>query len=214
MVASSVTQGTNGYLSHDQVSSIQNLFLLELKNKDFVLGTVTRRPNALTPMASILLLLIGVVVAGVFGFAAGWAVGLITAAIFVVLGVAAFVSARRQKRLDEDGKLLSATISNVSGRGRAPGVTTLMRILGIIGFLIDLFSDSSYQERRALNSGLGGFQPADFYEVRITYTATTPSGSQISGVAKQNRPELRGSLPIEGDPLVLLYVDDGLYKLM
>src|SRR5690242_9819199 len=130
MVASSVTQGTNGYLSHDQVSSIQNLFLIDLKNKDFVLGTVKRRPNALTPMTSILLLLIGLVVAGVFGWAAGWTIGLIIAAVFVALSVAAYVSAQRQQRLDQQGNLLPAIISSVSGRGRAPGVTTLMRILG------------------------------------------------------------------------------------
>jgi len=206
-------------LSRDQLTSVQNLFLLNLANKDFLLGTKKRRPNVPTLAIPIIIflivfILIGCPAAGAAGTSdsSNTLIGL--AVIFGIPGVIFFfLSIRAYRRallLDTEGKLLQATITSISTHERDKRINVILwsiAILVIILALIDMFSGGS---------GSGGADtPGDYYQVVVEFTATTPTGEQISGKAKQNRPDLReNGLPVEGDPLVLLYVDDGLYKLM
>jgi len=207
-------------LTRTQLTHVKNLFLVNLGNRDYLLGTRKRRPGAPTLFVPILILLLGIVVAGCPAAAAAGTPGgkdtLIGLAVIVglpcLIGIALSVRAyQRARRLDDAGQLLQGTITGVSTRERTQAATVIVWIVAIVLIIIallDAFTTSS-------GASTGTPTPEAFFEVAIDYEVTTPTGKKINGRAKRNRPDLRSNgLPQEGDPMLLLYADDAQFQVM
>jgi hypothetical protein len=213
-------QSAGRLLSREELTSVKNLFLLNLANKDFLLGTKKRRPNVPTLIVPILIVLLVVFLvvittAGTSDTGNSGNVLIGSIVLFVIPGLIGigltFRAYRRALLLDTEGKLLQGTISSISVYEHSKFVTVLLWALAIVVIIlaiIDTFSGNGS------GSSWGG-PSGDSYVVTIEYTVTTPTGRQISGKAKHNRPDLRANgLPQEGDPIVILYRDDSLFKPM
>lgn len=187
-------------LTRENLTSVKNLFVLNPANISYLQGTSARPFGAPTMTGSLVFLLLAAILGGcpLAGAAStpdsGSLMGLaLILGVPCLLGTAwAYRRYRHAVRL-EKGVLLQATITGVSTSEsvRAANFWATVRA-ALIGM-----SDNSY------------------YELALQFTATTPNGTQVSGTAIQNRPDLRGSLPPQvGDPLVILYVDDTQYKVL
>ena len=75
---SATIQSAGRLLSREELTSVKNLFLLNLANKDFLLGTKKRRPNVPTLVVPILIVLL---VTGLLGHVLWPMIGVSVAAI-------------------------------------------------------------------------------------------------------------------------------------
>jgi hypothetical protein len=210
-------------LDRAQVSSLKDVFLLNPAHQGFALGNTTTLPESWNLMIPVILLILGIIVSGITAAAVvgtgagGWIAVAIVAGVFLFMVVGSYRAYRRKSRYEMQGKLLQATLTDISTYERPPIQRAALKLLNIVMLIIgiiDFFSESgsSYRYRRNPTTP---FAENNLYEIRVSYKATTPTGATLEGKAKRNRPELRGeSLPQPGSTLLLLYLNDQEYKVL
>jgi hypothetical protein len=205
----------------EHLAEVEDLFLINPANTDFVLGKTQRRVQSSTrPLPLLMFALVVVLVACPLSTALTatqnqlviWVLVLVL--VVAVPGgygvVRAYQNYQRDLRLDLQGKLLQATITGVSTRERTEAAQTAVSLLQIGVLILDIISMFS-----GGNTSNSGSVNNDFYELSILYKVTTPTGRGIEDVAARNRPDLRTTrLPEVGESVLLLYVDDANFKVM
>lgn len=209
-------------LDRAQVSTLKDVFLVNPAYTDFALGNTTHLPERATLVVPMILLILGISVsaitaAAVVGTGAGgWIIVAGVAGIFLFLIQRSYSAYRRDSRYQKNGKLLQATLTDISTYERPPIQRAALKLLNIVMFILDIidfFSESS--SRRYRRNPTTPYAENNLYEIRVEYKATTPSGATLEGKARRNRPELRGqSLPLPGSSLLILYVNDQEYKVL
>jgi hypothetical protein len=224
MSSSSLPLNPGVTLDRAQISNLKDVFLLNPNYRDFALGNTKNLPERATLVVPLLLLILGIVVssitaAAVVGTGAGgWAVVAVVAGAFLLLVQRSYRAYRRDSRYQKQGKLLRATLTDVSTYERPPIQRAALKILNVLMFIIaivDLFSESSSSYRYRQNDPTTPFAENNLYEIRVAYQAASPSGATLEGKVKRNRPELRSEgLPQPGSSLLILYVSDQEYKVL
>jgi hypothetical protein len=203
----------------EQIGEIKDLFLLNPGNLGFVLGKSPSRAQNASVLAPLLFGVLALLLVA-FPLAEALRAGsqsvvywLLVLVIAVPSGYGvwrAFRKYQEDDRLNREGKLLLASITNASTRERSEAAQTLVSVMQVVGVLVEILSVFS---GGSTNSTSGGSN--DFYELTIVYKATTPTGGRIEGEGKRNRPDLRATrLPQPGESILLLYVDDTLCKVL
>lgn len=198
----------------EHLAEIRDLFLITPANTDYVLGKKPRRLQSTTLLAPVFMVLLVVLIGTlpvllVLGSGQNqtiiWVLVLVIALVGGYFIVRTYRNYRRDSRLDGQGKLLRATITDVTTRERSEGVQALMSILQVGLVILEFLSMFSGGNTSSGGAGANN----DFYEVRIACKFTTPDGREIHSVAARNRPDLRQKpLPQVGDSLLVLYAGD------
>ena len=84
-------------------------------------------------------------------------------------------------------------------------------MLEVIVFVIDVVATlTSKGSTRGRHRG-----HSDLYEINLKIAFTPPRGTRIKEEIKENRPDLRTKgLPSAGDSVIVLYLNDKIYKVL
>ncbi|MCC7452389.1 MAG: hypothetical protein IT324_33615 [Anaerolineae bacterium] len=207
------------YLTREEAATLSsNVFLLNPANQHQLRGENKGLSRIIAVLVLLVLGITGLTCVGSLLFAimtvrsADRSMMLLITVVVAVLfvgSIALIYNANRHSiRNPTDSTYLEGTIVSVAIRERSTGMTVFLTILAVGMAIIDILAAFS-------GSSSGGGDISDFYEVTVTYTAVTQSGTTINGMGKHNRPDLRKTgLPAAGTPVLVSYQDDAHFEML